>query len=53
MVASLKQEQLDDDRKKEYCAKQFDMSDEKKKAGQPASQSASQPMGAAAIVLVW
>jgi len=32
MVASLKQEQLDDDRKKEYCAKQFDMSDDKKKA---------------------
>merc|ERR1719409_2570032 len=31
MVATLKQEQLDDDHKKEYCAKQFDMSDDKKK----------------------
>jgi septal ring factor EnvC (AmiA/AmiB activator) len=31
MVATLKQEQLDDDHKQEYCAKQFDMSDDKKK----------------------
>jgi len=31
MVATLKQEQLDDDNKQEYCAKQFDMSDDKKK----------------------
>ena len=27
MVATLKTEQLDDDHKKEYCAKQFDMAD--------------------------
>jgi septal ring factor EnvC (AmiA/AmiB activator) len=32
MVASLKQEQLDDDHKKEYCAAQFDMTDDSKKA---------------------
>merc|ERR1719230_1549760 len=31
MVGTLKQEQLDDDHKKEYCAKQFDMADDKKK----------------------
>merc|ERR1719276_134266 len=31
MTATLKQEQLDDDNKQEYCAKQFDMSDDKKK----------------------
>jgi len=31
LVASLKQEQLDDDNKKEYCATQFDVSDDKKK----------------------
>merc|ERR1711933_67553 len=31
MVATLKQEQLDDDHKKEYCAKQFDFADDKKK----------------------
>merc|ERR1719316_2025003 len=31
MVATLKKEQKDDDEKKEYCAKQFDMSDDKKK----------------------
>jgi septal ring factor EnvC (AmiA/AmiB activator) len=31
MVAMLKKEQTDDDEKKEYCAKQFDMSDDKKK----------------------
>jgi chromosome segregation ATPase len=31
MAATLKTEQLDDDSKKEYCAKQFDMSDDKKK----------------------
>merc|ERR1719375_1565168 len=31
MVATLKKEQLDDDHKKEYCAKQFDFSDDKKK----------------------
>merc|ERR1719440_1770490 len=31
MVASLKTEQLDDDHKKEYCAKQFDLADDKKK----------------------
>jgi len=31
MVATLKTEQLDDDHKKEYCAKQFDMADDKKK----------------------
>jgi len=31
MVVTLKQEQLDDDHKKEYCAKQFDMADDKKK----------------------
>jgi len=31
MVATLKQEQLDDDHKKEYCAKQFDLADDKKK----------------------
>jgi len=31
MSATLKTEQLDDDHKKEYCAKQFDLSDDKKK----------------------
>jgi len=31
MVVELKKEQTDDDNKKEYCAKQFDMSDDKKK----------------------
>merc|ERR1719210_548865 len=32
MVATLKKEQVDDDDKQEYCAKQFDLSDDKKKA---------------------
>merc|ERR1719335_947050 len=31
MVGTLKQEQLDDDHKQEYCAKQFDFADDKKK----------------------
>jgi len=31
MVEILKKEQLDDDDKKEYCSKQFDLSDDKKK----------------------
>merc|ERR1719379_1524287 len=31
MVATLKKEQLDDDHKKEYCDKQFDMAEDKKK----------------------
>merc|ERR1719272_1398844 len=31
MTATLKQEQVDDDSKKEYCAAQFDSSDDKKK----------------------
>merc|ERR1719399_2770725 len=31
MVATLKTEQNDDDHKKEYCAAQFDMADDKKK----------------------
>merc|ERR1719326_408320 len=31
MSATLKQEQLDDDHKKEYCAKQFDFAEDKKK----------------------
>merc|ERR1719213_1277255 len=31
MVATLKTEQADDDSKKEYCAKEFDLSDDKKK----------------------
>merc|ERR1719446_2023847 len=31
MVQTLKTEQQDDDHKKEYCAKQFDLSDDKKK----------------------
>merc|ERR1719487_1692796 len=31
MVVTLKTEQDDDDHKKEYCAKQFDLSDDKKK----------------------
>merc|ERR1719327_2070414 len=31
MVATLKKEQTDDDEKKEYCGKQFDMSGDKKK----------------------
>jgi septal ring factor EnvC (AmiA/AmiB activator) len=31
MVATLKTEQIDDDAKKEYCAKQFDFSEDKKK----------------------
>merc|ERR1719389_400785 len=32
MVGTLKKEQLDDDHKQEYCAAQFDLSDDKKKA---------------------
>merc|ERR1719321_1104131 len=32
MVATLKTEQADDDNKKEYCAEQFDLSDDKKKS---------------------
>jgi len=32
MVGTLNQEQLDDEHKKEYCAAQFDLSDDKKKA---------------------
>merc|ERR1719316_334344 len=32
MMATLKTEQNDDDHKKEYCAKQFDESDDKKKS---------------------
>merc|ERR1719324_1963881 len=32
MVGLLKQEQLDDDHKKEYCEGQFDLADDKKKA---------------------
>merc|ERR1719478_185789 len=32
MVATLKTEQNDDNHKKEYCAKQFDLSDDKKKS---------------------
>merc|ERR1719343_1638173 len=32
MIATLKTEQLDDDHKKEYCAKQFDQADDKKKS---------------------
>merc|ERR1719298_160803 len=32
MVSTLKTEQADDDAKKEYCAKQFDLSDDKKKS---------------------
>jgi septal ring factor EnvC (AmiA/AmiB activator) len=32
MVQTLKTEQNDDDHKKEYCAKQFDLSDDKKKS---------------------
>jgi len=32
MAATLKTEQADDDNKKEYCAKQFDQSDDKKKS---------------------
>jgi len=31
LVVTLKQEQLDDDSKKEYCASQFDLTDDKKK----------------------
>jgi len=31
MTATLKKEQLDDDHKKEYCAAQFDLADDKKK----------------------
>merc|ERR1719364_680664 len=31
MVVTLKQEQADDDNKKEYCAKEFDLADDKKK----------------------
>jgi len=31
MVGTLKKEQLDDDHKKEYCAAQFDLADDKKK----------------------
>merc|ERR1719221_461808 len=31
MVAMLKEEQLDDDHKKEYCLKEFDVTDDKKK----------------------
>merc|ERR1719324_2174067 len=32
MVVTLKTEQQDDDHKKEYCAKQFDQADDKKKS---------------------
>jgi len=32
LVAELKQDQIDDDGKKEYCAAQFDMADDKKKS---------------------
>jgi len=32
MTATLKKEQLDDDHKKEYCAKQFDLADDKQKS---------------------
>merc|ERR1719380_103091 len=32
MVETLKTEQLDDDHKKEYCAKEFDLADDKKKS---------------------
>merc|ERR1719472_413104 len=32
MVTTLKTEQADDDNKKEYCAKQFDLADDKKKS---------------------
>merc|ERR1719326_2310224 len=32
MIGTLKEEQLDDDNKKEYCAMQFDSSDDKKKS---------------------
>merc|ERR1719476_511804 len=31
MIATLKREQVEDDNKKEYCANQFDESDDKKK----------------------
>merc|ERR1719506_358308 len=31
MVVTLKTEQADDDAKKEYCAKEFDLADDKKK----------------------
>lgn len=31
MIGTLKKEQVDDDSKKEYCAKQFDLADDKKK----------------------
>merc|ERR1719298_258754 len=31
MAATLKTEQADDDAKKEYCAKEFDLADDKKK----------------------
>merc|ERR1719379_325190 len=31
MIATLKTEQQDDDHKKEYCAKEFDLADDKKK----------------------
>jgi len=33
LVATLKQEQLEDDNKKEYCAAQFDLSDDKNEIG--------------------
>merc|ERR1719324_2325243 len=32
MVVTLKTEQADDDNKKEYCAKEFDLADDKKKS---------------------
>jgi DNA repair exonuclease SbcCD ATPase subunit len=32
LIVELKKEQVDDDNKKEYCAEQFDMADDKKKA---------------------
>merc|ERR1719271_80951 len=32
MVVALKKEQADDDTKRDYCNKQFDLSDDKKKA---------------------
>merc|ERR1740138_2065122 len=31
LIENLKKEQVDDDKKKEYCAEEFDLSDDKKK----------------------
>jgi len=47
MVALLKQEQVDDDHKKEYCQMQFDQTDDKKKATARSIEEAENGMATA------